>query len=431
VPEEPASTPAPTGATDQAQRFRDATEKVRQRTELTAKTFGGLGTAAISALGIAKFADVFPWAPGQGVWVCVLITSFLVMIGVVGLFAWRLWHASERIVLRSDAEKMSELDGGEKETVKEVYRETARLNLVPTLRALEARAHRLYRIANRVDDANLAKKLIQRANDIAADIHSVEARAGLLVVRRRAAQAFRDRWAILAFIALALAVVGFGISADRLESERAGLTKVVKDCAEAKKAAQVGGIRGVPEICKGSSPAVASAAAPATQCCQLPSPVDPSVTPAKGTAQKAAAASEALRAAANLATTLVGLGASGPASVTDQGPQILHDFLQQVGFPLTEKGISGISRTLWNRFAVDKPPRLPAETGETPASQPINLTVVLRDRRSPIQVVGTTPPISAWPVFGKAQQPIRLTVIVRDRRSRTQIIRIPPSPDDG
>jgi hypothetical protein len=128
---------------------------------------------------------------------------------------------------------------------------------------------------------------------------------------------------------------------------------------------------------------------------------------------------------------LVGLGASGPASVTDQGPQILHDFLQQVGFPLTEKGISGISRTLWNRFAVDKPPRLPAETGETPASQPINLTVVLRDRRSPIQVVGTTPPISAWPVFGKAQQPIRLTVIVRDRRSRTQIIRIPPSPDDG
>jgi hypothetical protein len=425
--EDPAA-PGSKGVADQAQRFRDATDAIRQRTELTAKTLGGLGTAAISALGIAKFADVFPWAPGQGWWVALLIASFLAMLGVVGLFVWRLWHASERIVLRSDPDRMGELAADERETVSQVYAETARLNLVPSLRALEARAHRLYRIANRTDEEARARKLVERANDIAADIRSVEARAGMLVVRKRAAQVFRDALAILAFIVLAFAVVGFGVSADRLESERTGLTKVVKDCAEAKKAAsEIGGVRTIPEICKGNTPRPpAAAAAPAAApCCQLSAAATLAVTPAKGTRQRAEAAAEAIRAAASLATTLASVGGGAPGAA-EQGPELVGDFLRQVGFPLTEKGISAVSSTLWHRFAVKDPPRLPSGAPGSTGTQPINLTVVLRDGRSPLQVVGPGLPFAFWPAGRQPQQTLKFTVVVRDRRPRTQIIRIPP-----
>ena len=91
------ATPEATGIADQAQRFRDATEQIRARTERTAKGLGGLGTLAVSAVGIAKFADIFPFPPGQGWWVALLIVSFLTMILVVGVFTYRLLRVSDRI----------------------------------------------------------------------------------------------------------------------------------------------------------------------------------------------------------------------------------------------------------------------------------------------------------------------------------------------
>jgi hypothetical protein len=417
---------APTGTADQAQRFRDATEKVRQRTELTAKTLGGLGITAVSAIGIAKFADIFPWAPDQGWWVALLIVSFLLMIGVVGLFTYRLWHANERILLRSDVDRMNDLSDEEKDTVREVYAETARLNLAPSLRALEARAQRLYRIATRTDNKDLAKQLRQRADDIAADIRSVQARAGMIVVRRRAGQAIRDALAIAAFAVLALSIVGFGVSSDRLDSERTQLTKIVKDCAEAKKAAQIGGVQELPRICEGSTVAVPEPPAEKTQCCLAPVQVDPSVTPAKGTSARVQAASEAIRAAASLATTLAPLATTLPS----EGPKILEEFLMQVGFPLAKDGISRVASTLWTRFADRDPPRLPTAAGGQQATQPINLTVVLRDARSPSQIVRIPPQPLIIDWTGRPQRPqiIKLTVVVRDRRPRTQIIRVPVDP---
>jgi hypothetical protein len=207
-------------------------------------------------------------------------------LAAVGVFTYRLWHVSERILLRSDAERMSDLNTSEKDTVREIYSETARLDRAPSLRALEARAHRLYRIADREANANVAAKLIKRADDIVADIQSVEARAGMIVVRRRAAQAIRGREAIAAFAAIALAIVGFGISADRLDSERTQLTKIVKDCADAKKAAEIGGVPTLPRICEGSSKMAAPPTAPA-RTVQPP----PGVAPAKGTTERGARSS--------------------------------------------------------------------------------------------------------------------------------------------
>jgi hypothetical protein len=423
-----AATPVQTtGIADQAQRFRDATEQIRQRTELTAKALGGLGITAVSAVGIAKFADVFPWAPGQRLWVGLLILSFLIMIFMVGVFTYRLWHVSERILLRSDVEQMGELDSAEKDTVRQLYRETARLDRAPSLRALEARAHRLYRIADRTADPKLVAKLIQRADDIVADIRSVEARAGMVVVRRRAGQAIRGRGAKLAFVFLALAIVGFGISADRLDSERTQLTKTVKDCADAKTAAQIGGLRALPRIClppKGST----GATGPAQNGGGNNKPSLPKA-PAKGTTERVRAASAAIRAAAGIAVALAPLGVS-TTTAAGEGPKILEDFLREVGFPLTKTGLSRLAGALWNRFAVPHPPRLPIEVGHPQQSQPIKLTVVLRDRRSPIQVVQlpNTPPLF---IFRPRQryQTIKLTVVVRERRPRIQIIRVPVDSD--
>jgi hypothetical protein len=412
----------PTGSADQAQRFRDATEQIRQRTELTAKALGGLGLTAVSALGISKFADVFPWAPGQGVWVAILITSFLVMIAVVGVFVYRLWHVSERIVLRSDADRMSELDDSEKKTVREVYAETARLSRAPSLAALEARAHRLYRVADRTVDADVAKKLIERANDAADDVRSVETRAGMIVVRRRASQAIRGWPAIVAFVFLALAIVGFGISADRLDSERTQLTKLVKDCAEAKKAAQIG-VRPLPPICQGSTkpPPVPVVT---TQTTAQPTPP---VAPARGTTERVQAASAAIRAAAGIASALAPLATTTPKAAAEEGPKILEDFLREVGFPLTKAGVSRLAGTLWNRFAVPHPPPLPPETGQSQRSQPLKLTVLLRDRGSPF-LVGDVPPLFIFRPRTRYQT-IKLTVLVRDRRPRVQIIRVPVDSD--
>jgi hypothetical protein len=397
---------------DQAQRFRDATEQIRQRTERTAKALGGLGTTAVAAIGIAKFADVFPWAPGQWYWVAILIASFLAMVAVVGYFTYRLWHVSEHIVLRSDADRMTDLSPQERERVRAVYEETASLDRAPSLSALEARAHRFYRIADRTTDQNAADKLIKRANDIVADIRSVEARAGMIIVRRRAAEAIRSWTGIAAYAALALAIIAFGISADRLDSERTQLVKLVQDCAAAKKATQVGGLRTLPRICRGSSKKVAS---PTKDDVSVGQP-SVEVTLAKGATERVQAGRSALHEAAGLASALAPLGATTAAQAAE-GKQLLEDFLQGVGFPLAKAGISRVASSIWDRFAVAKPPPLPEELVVPPQRLRIEIVRV----RTPTFFDGLAPQ--------RRYQTIKLTVIVRDRRPRVQIIRVPIDPD--
>lgn len=438
-----AAPPAPSsGVSEQAQRFRDATEQIRQRTELTAKALGGLGTTAVSAIGIAKFADIFPWAPGQGWWVGLLVTSFLVMIAAVGIFTYRLWHVSERIILRSDVERMTtELDSDEQETVRQVYDETARLNRAPSLRVLEARAQRLYRIADRMPDET-AKKLTDQADDLVSSIRAVEARAGMIVVRRRAAQAIRGRGAIVTFIALAAAIIVFGISADRLDSERTQLTKIVKDCADAKKAAEVGGIRSLPRICRSGD--TSNPHPPSHSSTGPTGPTGPTgargatgptgatgrtksttAAPAKGTPQRVLAMSGALRVAAGLAQAL-GAYATAQEIGAKEGTKILNDFLHQVGYPLAKEGIRSLAKALWKRYARPHPPPLPVQAGGLQ-----QLTVVLRDTRPPIQFFNVSSPPTLFTNLVPPQErfrTIKLTVVVRDRRPHVQIIRVP---DDG
>jgi hypothetical protein len=371
---------------------------------------------AVSAVGIAKFADIFPFPPGQGWWVVLLIGSFLTMILVVGFFTYRLSRVSDRILVKSDVDRMDDLKDDEKRMLRPLYLETARLNRAPSLPALEARARRLYRIADRTKDHALANRAMREANDAVADVRSVEARANMIVVRRRGVRAIRSLLSIAVFALLALAIVGFGISSDKLDSERTQLTKLVKDCAAAKKASsEVNSMRVPPRICHGPSVAVKSSVTLNVPGSTLQTP---SQTPAKGTTERLRAASAALRAAASFASLLAPLGAATAAQAAE-GRHLLNDFLNRVGFPLAKDGISRLAGTLWDRYAVAKPPPLPE-------------VVVVPPQRLVIQLLGApyTPPFFINGVAPlQPYQTIKLTVLVRDRRPRVEIVRVPVDPD--
>jgi hypothetical protein len=257
-----AQTPAPAGAasgpSDQVQRFRDASEQVRQRTERTAKGIGGLGTAGVSAIGIAKFADLFPWPPGQWLWAVILIASFFAMILMVGVFSYRLWGVSQPLVTKSDSAQM-EITSDEKIEVDKVYDQTAHLAWAPSLRAMEARAHRLERVSARLEASSderrsaLAARLKSQAIETVTAVRSSQASAALVVIRRRSSCAVRGPGAIAAYVVFAVAVFGFGVAADRLDSERNQRTDVVKKCAEAAKAVKAvphQSLPSLPPICK-------------------------------------------------------------------------------------------------------------------------------------------------------------------------------------
>src|SRR3954447_23859947 len=75
-----------TEAQARSKHFAELTEGTRKRADLTAKALGALGTTAVSAIGIAKFADIFPLPPWRP-WVVVacigLLLGFCALVVVV------------------------------------------------------------------------------------------------------------------------------------------------------------------------------------------------------------------------------------------------------------------------------------------------------------------------------------------------------------
>jgi len=212
---------------------REVITGIRERMDLVAKTFGGLGTTLVTGIGVAKFSDVFPW-PGGG-WLALIgvVAGFIGMIAAVIFFAYRLSQATEPLTMQSDLRDL-QVAQSEKEIIEEVFGQVARLNGASSLLALEARAHRLSRIANRLPDRKEA--LITEADDTMAAISATYARAAVLVARRRSAQALRGGHSLRMVILFAVSVLCFGIGADYLESERSAKVAAAKACAEAREA---------------------------------------------------------------------------------------------------------------------------------------------------------------------------------------------------
>jgi hypothetical protein len=237
-------------ATENTESHRKAIDSIRTRTDLTAKGLAVIGTAAVSAVGYAKFADLFPY--GGPAWAVALLAVGvgLMILSFISL-SRRFSSASEAVFtspnLQTTIDRNS-FDAEEEQTVRTAYDTEATLNEVGSLLAYQARGHRFQRIADRLEpDDKLVDSLRARADLVMAEVQAVQVRVGALILKNRAKDATIGKttgiW-ILAFIA-GWYITAFG--ADKLESERSGQIEVAKTCAEARKAGAGDG--DLPRIC--------------------------------------------------------------------------------------------------------------------------------------------------------------------------------------
>jgi hypothetical protein len=251
----------------QAKQYLEASDTLRARTDLAAKALGGLGTAAVSAIGIAKVGDIFPWPPGEKVSLVFLLVGFGLMVLAIVALTLRFWTANRPLLPTSDPVRMrdktppkkrdrnttaSEIDDDEKNIMCAVYDEEVAhaafsLGNHETLKHYEERADSLEReTQTRWGQAGLDAKRRQVAR-MRAEIDKAQQRAKLVVVRRRLNKTLNSWMAALWAFLFVAGLVGFGMSADHLEAQRSGRIATDKSCAEAVKA----GVRpeALPPIC--------------------------------------------------------------------------------------------------------------------------------------------------------------------------------------
>jgi Na+-transporting methylmalonyl-CoA/oxaloacetate decarboxylase gamma subunit len=228
----------------QAKRFSDAADTLRGRTDLAAKGLGGLGTAAVSAIGIAKVSDIFPLPPGETVSVVFLGVGFGLMVLAILALTSRFWSANRPLLPTSSPttmEGVKEIDPAEEKIMDAVYTEAvahAAFSTGPgeSLEDYEERADKLERESQtRWGQVGLDAKRRQVAR-MRAEIDKAQQRAKLVVVRRRLNQTLNSLMAALWAFLFVIGLVGFGVSADHLESQRSDLIATDKSCAEAVKA---------------------------------------------------------------------------------------------------------------------------------------------------------------------------------------------------
>lgn len=209
--------------TDRAARWSRVAEDVRSRADVSAKAIGALGTTALTAVGIAKFGDLFPLPAGEVTgWTLAAViavpVSFFLMAATIVWFSIRMWHANEPLFMVSDPDQIPDLSPGERTRVGAVYAEAARRFGAASLATYEASARKA--------DAKSAK-------EVRAIVDEAQQRALLNVARMRAHQAVTGRLSILLYVVFALALATFTVGADYLDSERSQRVTTAKDCADA------------------------------------------------------------------------------------------------------------------------------------------------------------------------------------------------------
>jgi hypothetical protein len=248
-PESSQSNEALEHATDLTKNFSEAIVQIRQRADYAAKGLAAIGTAAISAIGYTKLADVFPYGgPSWALWL--LGFGAVAMIIAVVFLVRRFYGASESIVTQSDVDQTVEtnnLNAAEQKTLALVYEETAELNGLETLRAYEARGQRFERIATRLPEPQ-AKVLNEQAQLIFAELTTTYARAAAFVLRGRSTQALFGPMTGVLIVLFVMGWYSVALSADAMQSKRADQIAVAKSCAEARKETDI--VEGqLPDIC--------------------------------------------------------------------------------------------------------------------------------------------------------------------------------------
>lgn len=218
-------------------RYTDEIESLRARADLAAKVIAGLGSTLVTAIGIAKFSDLFPLPPDITKEIILAITGvifgFAFMVAAVIFIALRYWKATELIPLRSDLTRLELDDDDERKLVIEAFDDVARLNDVPTLLAYEARAHRLERIARWLPKEDAGRTTSEVAL-IQTEVLATQNQARRRIVRRRVSMAVRGRGAIAMYSLFVVGVILLGFGADYLASERTDAVAIAKACADAR-----------------------------------------------------------------------------------------------------------------------------------------------------------------------------------------------------
>jgi hypothetical protein len=223
-------------ASQSSEQFSKAIETLRGRSDLAAKALGGVGTAAITALGYAKLTDIFPYG-GPGWALALLAVGPIAMVVALWFLAHGFNAATQSLITSSDVDETASRNGGmkdaEKELVKRTYQDTAKLNGVKTLRAYEARGQRFERIAERAPAAR-ATVLGEAATRIAAEVAATQERAAAFVLRRRSNRALFAKRTLAYLLLFVAGWYGTALAADALQSERSDSITVAKECAAAR-----------------------------------------------------------------------------------------------------------------------------------------------------------------------------------------------------
>lgn len=229
-------------AADQGKLWAEATEKIRARTDTSAKALGALGTTGITAAGLSKFSDIFPLpaAPSTEQLVAVggVLVGLLLMAAAVGWMTAMLWKVSQPIFMSSNLPQMqAELNNADQyQRVATIYGSAALLNDSEDLEHYASRGLRLERVAYDSADPAVRKRAEEEALQIRNDVMATQARAATNVVRQRAYRAVRSKTTLGIFVLFLLGLISFGVASDYLDSERAGRVASAKSCAEAVKA---------------------------------------------------------------------------------------------------------------------------------------------------------------------------------------------------
>jgi hypothetical protein len=228
-------------ASEQAGRFREAMEKIRQRTDYSAKALATVGTAAVAGIGYAKLADVFPWA-GWSWALAAMAVGVALMIAAVLLLVFRFATASESVFTSSDPAETFDRNGikdpGEKDLIEKVYAETAAQNGATSLLAYEELAHGLEKEADGPKD-KAASAHRARADKILNEIQAAQDRAAALLLRRRAHKALFSSGMAYCVIVFVIGWYATAVAADSLQSEHTDQVALAKSCAEARAAEKV------------------------------------------------------------------------------------------------------------------------------------------------------------------------------------------------
>jgi|GEM_PF-2822980 len=228
--------PGTTRANTHSERFRDAMELTRSRTDLTSKGLAGVGTAAVAALGYAKLADVFPYG-GPDWALATLIAGVLGMALAVGLLVRRFFSASQVVITSPDLSATAEqndLDKEERQLLKDAYTDSAMANDAKSLQALADSGRKLEEEALAEQDPGKSKAGHRQAERIFAEVQAAQDRGAAFIVRRRATYALFGWRSLLLLLLFVVGWYGTALGADALENQRKDGIDVATLCAEAR-----------------------------------------------------------------------------------------------------------------------------------------------------------------------------------------------------